>query len=144
MDPGSSSEHYVLAICYTFKKGYSSLRSSCHADIIWILVHIVANALISWVLYNWELTFTEQLLVFVKTLIARFMGPTWAHLGPVGPRWAPCRPHEPYLLSGEWPQTLSLAKYDIDYWIHQAFRHQCKQPVIRKWLAMAQIHWHIY
>ena len=27
--------------------------------------------------------------------IARFMGPTWAHLGPVGPRWAPYWPHEP-------------------------------------------------
>ena len=31
-------------------------------------------------------------------LIARFMGPTWgqhgAHLGPTGPRWAPCWPHE--------------------------------------------------
>ena len=23
-----------------------------------------------------------------------FMGPTWAHLGPTGPRWAPCWPHE--------------------------------------------------
>ena len=23
------------------------------------------------------------------SLIARFMGPTWAHLGPTGPRWAP-------------------------------------------------------
>ena len=22
------------------------------------------------------------------------MGPTWAHLGPTGPRWAPCWPHE--------------------------------------------------
>ena len=28
------------------------------------------------------------------TLIARFMGATWAHLGPTGPRWAPCWPHE--------------------------------------------------
>ena len=28
------------------------------------------------------------------SLIARFMGPTWAHLGPTGPRWAPCWPHE--------------------------------------------------
>ena len=26
--------------------------------------------------------------------IARFMGPTWDHLGPTGPRWAPCWPHE--------------------------------------------------
>ena len=33
------------------------------------------------------------------TLITRFMGPTWgphgAHMGPIGPWWAPCRPHEP-------------------------------------------------
>ena len=34
----------------------------------------------------------------VVSLITRFMGPTWAHLGPVGPRWAPCRPHEPCYL----------------------------------------------
>ena len=27
--------------------------------------------------------------------ITRFMGPTWAHLGPVGPRWAPYWLHEP-------------------------------------------------
>ena len=27
--------------------------------------------------------------------IARFMGQHGAHLGPVGPRWAPCWPHEP-------------------------------------------------
>ena len=27
--------------------------------------------------------------------IARFTWPTWAHLGPVGPKWAPCWPHEP-------------------------------------------------
>ena len=26
--------------------------------------------------------------------IARFMGPTWAHLGPTGPMWVPCWPHE--------------------------------------------------
>ena len=29
------------------------------------------------------------------SLIARFIGPTWAHLRPTGPRWAPCRLHEP-------------------------------------------------
>ena len=27
-------------------------------------------------------------------LIARFMGPAWAHLGPTGPKWVPCWPHE--------------------------------------------------
>ena len=29
------------------------------------------------------------------TEITKFMGPTWAHLDPVGPRWALCWPHEP-------------------------------------------------
>ena len=33
---------------------------------------------------------------FLVTLIARFMGPT--HLGPTGPRRAPCWPHEPCYL----------------------------------------------
>ena len=28
--------------------------------------------------------------------IARFMGQHGAHLGPVGPKWAPCWPHEPH------------------------------------------------
>ena len=27
--------------------------------------------------------------------IAKFMGPTWAHLGAVGPKWAPLWPHKP-------------------------------------------------
>ena len=32
--------------------------------------------------------------IWPGSLKARFMGPTWAHLGPTGPRWAPCWPHE--------------------------------------------------
>ena len=37
------------------------------------------------------------------TPIARFMGPTWAHMGPTEPRLAPCWPHEAcYLGSGGW------------------------------------------
>ena len=31
---------------------------------------------------------------YIGTLIARFMGPTWTHLGPTGPRWALHWPHE--------------------------------------------------
>ena len=34
----------------------------------------------------------------ITTLIARFMGPTRAHLGPTGPRWAPCWPNDPCYL----------------------------------------------
>ena len=37
----------------------------------------------------------EKVMVkMIATLIARFMGPTWAHLGPTGPRLAPYWPHE--------------------------------------------------
>ena len=32
--------------------------------------------------------------VLWNTLIARFVGQHGAHLGPRGPRWAPCSPHE--------------------------------------------------
>ena len=31
----------------------------------------------------------------MASLMAKFMGPSWAYLGPTGPRWAPCWPHEP-------------------------------------------------
>ena len=56
------------------------------------------------------------------TLIARFMGPTWAHLGPTGPRWAPCWPHEPcYLGSSSWKITPS--------WLVHSIAHVTKHPV---------------
>ena len=37
------------------------------------------------------------------TLIARLMGPKWAHLGPTGPRWAPFWPHELCYLGSDHP-----------------------------------------
>ena len=40
---------------------------------------------------------------YKTTLKARFMGPTWGHLGPTGPRWAPCWPHEIYYLGKDTP-----------------------------------------
>ena len=36
----------------------------------------------------------------ITALIARFTGQHGAHLGPTGPRWAPCWPHEPCYLGG--------------------------------------------
>ena len=32
---------------------------------------------------------------FNEVQIVKFIGGGGGHLGPVGPRWAPCRPHEP-------------------------------------------------
>ena len=59
------------------------------------------------------------------TLITKFMGPTWgqhgAHLGPVGPWWAPCRPHEPwYLGSGQFcgqRYSVWVCNYDVDNYV---------------------------
>ena len=39
--------------------------------------------------------------------IARYMGPTWAHLGLVGPRWSPCKPYEPCYLGWRSMQAIS-------------------------------------
>ena len=49
------------------------------------------------------------------TQIAKFMGPTWAHLGPVGPRWAPCWPHEPCYQGMPLGVTLLLSYYELAY-----------------------------
>ena len=41
-------------------------------------------------IWNIRLHFQQPWECIPQTsLIARFMGPTWAHLGPTGPRWAP-------------------------------------------------------
>ena len=39
----------------------------------------------------------------ITTQIAKFMGQHWVHLGPVGPRWAPCWPHEPCYQGSVYP-----------------------------------------
>ena len=41
-------------------------------------------------------------LVHINSLIARFMGQHWAHLGPTGLRWAPCWSHELCYLGCSW------------------------------------------
>ena len=42
-----------------------------------------------------NLCFHVQFLCWIQSKIAKFMGQHGAHLGPVGPRWALCWPHEP-------------------------------------------------
>ena len=56
--------------------------------------------------------------------IARFMGPTWAHLGPVSPRWAPCWPHEP-CYQRWWP---CRAHQDINTILVSFVLSGCKLP----------------
>ena len=46
-----------------------------------------------WPTVAWPVTWEALTVMGPQT--ANFMGPTWGHLGPVGPRWAPCWPHEP-------------------------------------------------
>ena len=63
---------------------------------------------------NW-LVATKRL-----ALIARFMGPTWGHLGPTGPRWAPCWPHELCYLgdySGLWLNETKWYTYAWVNWV---------------------------
>ena len=43
----------------------------------------------------WYNCSNDNLAILKHTLIARLMGPIYgAHLGPTGPRWAPCWPHK--------------------------------------------------
>ena len=46
-----------------------------------------------------------------KSQIARFMGPTWGPLGPVGPRWVPCWPHESCYRGYVLDRSLSLSLF---------------------------------
>ena len=41
------------------------------------------------------------------------MGPTWGHLGPTGPRWAPCWPHEPCYPGWYWLSLFGIS------WVQQ-------------------------
>ena len=41
---------------------------------------------------------SKQRIFNILSLKASFMWPTWGHLGPTGPSWAPCWPHEPCYL----------------------------------------------
>ena len=53
------------------------------------------------------------------------MEPTWAHLGPVGPRWAPCWPNEPCYLGPYKPysiNSLSRGKLSDYCCCHQHFK----------------------
>ena len=59
----------------------------------------MALSLFAWNGRFWQyLSYSHINPCSIATLIARFMGPTWAHLGSTGPRWAPCWPHEPCYL----------------------------------------------
>ena len=45
-------------------------------------------------MFYWHWTAWNTAMMWRDEINTSHMGPIWAHLGPVGPRWAPCRPHE--------------------------------------------------
>ena len=75
----------------------------------------------------------ETVKLWVRTLdpmhpqIAKILGPTWGPLGPVGPRWAPCRPHEP-CYQGQWScikSRMNIFYYNIlSYSIPRTITHR--------------------
>ena len=85
-------------ICYLWK-----LRSNG-----WLLC-ICGRPNIGFIILMWAYNFTVWWHIALPITIAcickqstpsptqktKFMGPTWSHLGPVGPRLAPCWPREP-------------------------------------------------
>ena len=71
--------------------------------IISILVHLLVISVQQYMDRKWEdISFFYRWVncknAISASLIARFMGPTWAHLGRSGPRWALCWLYEPCYL----------------------------------------------
>ena len=50
--------------------------------------------------------------------IAKLIWPTWGPPGPVGPRWAPCWPHEPCYQGVHPLSLLSSPKWQIQRWLY--------------------------
>ena len=57
-------------------------------------VQLLLRMTLNFFVWNW-IRLVGVKMVGIQTQIAKFMGPTWAHLGPVGTRWALCWLHEP-------------------------------------------------
>ena len=83
-----STTRMALVYCTSHKKLHSGLVCLIYwGDIessYWPLVLAMLHQHIDQQIDQWQWS----------PLIARFLGPTWAHLGPTGPRWAPRWPHE--------------------------------------------------
>ena len=68
--------------------------------------------------------------------LAKFMGPTWAHLGPVGPRWAPCWAHEPCYQG--WLLTESVI---IGHHTHSPVYHDTFSIILDLWVQQNIFTW---
>ena len=93
MGPFSSVTHILSSTRGLF--GLNPVSRLGLGYVIWIMVLYFnnSNTLGAGLCCKWP---DDDLLINISmpSQIVRFMGPTWAHLGPVGPRWAPCWPHE--------------------------------------------------
>ena len=85
----------------------------------------------------------------LKPLIARFMGPTWAHLGPTGPRWAPCWPHELCYLGPQW-NVWYFADFRYIFWkenicvfIQISLKFVPKGAIVNKSALVQVMAWHL-
>ena len=83
-----------IASSTIWENAYTLYTCECQ----YLIKDIVSNTINTlWVLAYYDLFVAKGLFCRATILpqIAKFMGPTWAHLGPVGPKWSPCWPHAP-------------------------------------------------
>ena len=104
----------------------------------------------------------SETYIYIYIYIYKFKGPTWAHLGPVGPRCVPCRPHAPcylgcfalfcYVL---WKADLLSMKlkrtnfyflwfFFVSFWacfIFEFINYEINE--IKIWFASGNDHWYI-
>ena len=71
----------------------TGISNYLHIDVSGVVTHLALTTTTVLSIDEWIHPHKKE-----STLIARFMGQHGAHLGPTGPRWAPCWPHEPCYL----------------------------------------------
>ena len=58
-----------------------------------------------------------QSILIMPTQKAKFVGPTWAHMGPVGPRWAHVGPMN-LAIRAEWRRGKQIYLFTLKIWIY--------------------------
>ena len=94
----------------------SAQEKYCYITIEWLCIQFIQSCKVVYHLIWWLCRSTTDISKIPR--IARFMGPTWAHLGPTGPRWAPCWPHEPCYLGYVTNALLReiISPKDVSFW----------------------------
>ena len=132
------SDFAVACTVLNFRPYYNGLVAKLRSSIICMSVAwVIASAQIFQFvmlihLYNCMFlpNFILSKMKEENTLLARFLGPHVAYLGPTGPRWAPCGPREPcYLVSTKFmhlqnSMTSLWLLYTIGWFINYAQVHE--------------------